>query len=98
MKTYTFDNTNPYWDKNFDFVMLFLRAKQNWFNDKLQVDGFVLFTDVLTQLGFPIDDSVDEDLKWVLDSSSNDNYIDFGIEGDFNTGICKLYFNIPEDN
>lgn len=97
MKTYTFDSTNPYWDKNFDYDMLFLHAQQNYFNDKLQVDGFVLFTDVLTHLGFPVDDSIDEDLKWVLDSSSDDNYVDFGIEGDFNTCIFELHFNIPED-
>jgi hypothetical protein len=95
MRIYTFDSTNPYWEKNFDYDMLFLHAQQNYFNDKLQADGFVLFTDVLTHLGFPVDDSIDEDLKWVL--TERDCYVDFGIEGDFNTCVFELLFDIPED-
>lgn len=96
MKTYTFDSTNPYWDKNFDFDMLFLHAKQNYFNDKLQADGFVLFSDVLTQLGFPVDDSISDDWKWDLNNNDDDRYVDFGIKRVPNEGTFDLNFNIRD--
>lgn len=93
MKTYVFDNTNPYYNSDEKvFNELFLHAKQNYFNDKFLVYGFVDFNDVLDQLGFPVDDSLND---WRWDRESAD-FIDFGIEEDMSTGFYNLHFNIED--
>lgn len=96
METYVFDNTNPYWsnDKK-EYNGLFLRAQQCYFNDKLHAYGFVDFNDVLKQLGFPVDDSLN-DWRWVLDEEDGPVFVDFGIEEDMGTGFYNLYFNIED--
>lgn len=99
MKTYVFDNTNPYYSNDKKaYNELFLRAKQNYFNDKLNAYGFVDFNDVLDQLGFPVDDSLN-DWRWDLESDGlhkRDNFVDFGIEEDMGTGFYNLHFNIED--
>lgn len=75
-----FDCRNPYWDKDTCYNELFLRAKQNYFNDKLIADGHVFLNDVLKDLGFPTT-RMGQEVGWIYDPSNDkiDNYIDFGM-------------------
>ena len=95
MVDYEFNNTNPYWSNENGYNELFLHAMQNYFNDKLYADGCVTSNDVLTRLGFPVDDSIVENWRWKLDE---DGFVDFGIEHDLETNFFNLHFNIKENN
>ena len=72
-----FDAGNPNWEKDADYNFMFLRAEQNWANDKLRADGHLFWNDVLVRLGF---DKCPEGqiVGWVYDGTG-DNYVDFGI-------------------
>lgn len=75
-----FDAGNPYWEKDSEYNLMFLRAKQNYFNDKLKVDRRVFLNDVYKELGFP-PTKAGQVVGWVYDPENpiGDNYIDFGI-------------------
>lgn len=75
-----FDWTNPYWQDDMDYVLMFLRAQQSYLNDKLRVDGHLFLNDVLKTLGFPTT-RVGQEVGWIYDSSRDDSdgYVDFGI-------------------
>lgn len=75
----SFDSRNPYWDKDQAYNWMFLRFKQNFFNDKLRADGYVFLNDVLTELGFP-KTRAGQEVGWVYDPNNPniDNYVDFG--------------------
>jgi hypothetical protein len=75
-----FDWTNPYWQDDLDYVMMFLRAQQSYLNDKLRVDGHLFLNDVLKTLGFPTT-RVGQEVGWIYDSSRDDSdgFVDFGI-------------------
>ena len=75
----SFDSRNPYWDKDQAYNWMFLRFKQNFFNDKLRADGYVFLNDVLTELGFP-KTRAGQEVGWVYDPKNPniDNYVDFG--------------------
>ena len=46
-----FEELNPNWSKSHDLNLLFLRAQQNYFNDRLQRHGFVFLNEVYEALG-----------------------------------------------
>lgn len=75
-----FDVGNPYWEKDAEYNLMFLRAKQNYFNDKLKVDGYVFLNDVYKELGI-LPTKAGQVVGWRYDpkSKTSDNYIDFGI-------------------
>ena len=74
-----FDRRNPFWDKDIAYNWMFLRFKQNYFNEKLRADGYVFLNDVLTELGFP-KTRAGQEVGWIYDPNNPDvdNYIDFG--------------------
>lgn len=71
-----FDEYNVNWEREPAHNIFFLKSKQQWLNDKLEVDGFVLLNDVYVELGM-------ERTKagcvvgWV--KGHGDSHIDFGI-------------------
>ena len=71
-----FDESNPNWDPNPSFSLMWLRGKQNYFNDLLHVRGHVFLNEVYDELGF---DQTPEGavLGWV--EGEGDDYIDFGL-------------------
>lgn len=74
-----FDCHNPFWDKDMAYNWMFLRFRQNYFNDKLRADKYVFLNDVLEELGFP-KTRAGQEVGWVYDPDNPncDNYIDFG--------------------
>lgn len=46
-----FDKGNPNWDENPEFSKLYLNAQRNYFNDVMQIQGFVFLRDVYMGLG-----------------------------------------------
>lgn len=71
-----FDRTNPNWDPNPSMTMMWLRARQDYWNDLLHVRGHVFLNEVLDDLGF---DHTPEGavLGWI--DHGDDGYIDFGL-------------------
>lgn len=71
-----FDSSNPNWDKNPSFSMMFLRGRQNYFNDLLHTRGHVFLNEVYDELGFPHtpEGAV---LGWI--EGEGDDCIDFGL-------------------
>lgn len=86
-----FDAGNPYWEKDADYNLMFLRARQSYFNDKLKIDGRVFLNDVYKQLGFPTT-KAGQVVGWVYDPDNpvGDNYIDFGIYDVYKPNGCDL--------
>lgn len=98
-----FDNRSSSWNPQPEYNMMFLRAQQNYANDKLQARGHVLLNDVYDSLG--IERSKEGCVVGWRTADGGDNYIDFGIfEGqhmdrfyDFVTGAegaILLDFNV----
>ncbi len=61
---------------------IFLRTQQQYANDKLRANGWLLLNDVYEMLGLA---KTKEGcvVGWVLDGGNSDNYVDFGVfEGD----------------
>lgn len=72
-----FDETNRNWTRNADNNRFFLRAQQNWANDKLQARGHLWLNEVYDMLGME-HTSAGAVTGWVI-SKDGDNYVDFGI-------------------
>ena len=95
-----FDSRNPYWDADPTYNEMFLKARQNYFNDKLRVDGHVFLNDVLKSLGFHTT-RIGQEVGWRVDPNDEtiDNYIDFGvydidIDKSSNNHTFMLEFNV----
>ena len=71
-----FDSSNPNWDKNPTFSMMWLRGQQNILNDILHTRGHVFLNEVYDALGFPHTPQ-GAVLGWI--DGEGDNYIDFGL-------------------
>lgn len=79
-----FDEANVNWSRNPVSNLTFLRAQQNYANDKLRADGYLFLNDVYQLLGFPRT-TEGQIVGWVfdpkkeIDDGCRDNYVDFGI-------------------
>ena len=71
-----FDSSNPNWDKNPTFSMMWLRGQQNILNDILHTRGHVFLNEVYDALGFPHTPQ-GAVLGWI--DGEGDNCIDFGV-------------------
>lgn len=71
-----FDSSNPNWDKNPQFSMMWLRGQQNILNDILHTRGHVFLNEVYDALGFPHTPQ-GAVLGWI--DGEGDNCIDFGL-------------------
>ena len=71
---------NPYWDINNNYNLLFLKSRQNYFNDLLRVKKRVFLNEVYEGLGLPRT-FAGQQVGWVYnpEKPTGDNYIDFGI-------------------
>ena len=71
-----FDSSNPNWDKNPTFSIMWLRGQQNILNDILHTRGHVFLNEVYDALGFPHTPQ-GAVLGWI--DGEGDNCIDFGL-------------------
>lgn len=74
--TRIFDESNPYYEKNWDYNQTFLRSKQSYLNDLLRINKFVSLNDVWDELGYP-KTKVGQVVGWVYENDQS--YIDLGI-------------------
>lgn len=71
-----FDSTNPNWDQNPSYSMMFLRGRQNYLNDILHTRGHVFLNEVYDSLGFPHTPQ-GAVIGWM--DGEGDDCIDFGL-------------------
>lgn len=97
-----FDSSNMNWVNQAHYNDVFLRAKQNYFNDILNIKGYVFLNEVLEELGFePTPEG--QLVGWLSRKKGTeaDGFIDFGLSAPdnaaFNSGdlaACLLDFNV----
>lgn len=77
-----FDVGNPYWEKNAEYNRMFIRAQQQYANDKLRAQGYLFLNDVYESLGFE-KTVAGQIVGWRYrpddPNHDGDNYVDFGI-------------------
>jgi len=75
-----FDESSPYWERNADYNLMFLRAEQTHANNLLRANGYLFLNEVYDRLGLPRT-SVGQIVGWHYDSENptGDNFVDFGI-------------------
>lgn len=70
------------WEKDPEANLFFLRAEQNFANDRLRTRGYVTLNEIYERLGIPVT-KAGMSVGWVYDPENpdhkGDNYIDFGI-------------------
>lgn len=75
-----FDETSHAWTKDANYNLMFLRAQQNYANDKLKAQGYLYLNDVYKMLGIaPSPEGQVVGWTYDLEHPNGDNYIDFGI-------------------
>lgn len=76
-----FTRSNPYWEDDSSYVEMFLRAQQNYANDKLKATGHLTLNDVYDMLGFH-DSKAGMVVGWIydLDHPNGDNYVEFDVK------------------
>lgn len=96
------------WEKNPEMNLLFLRAEQNFANDRLRTRGYLFLNEVYERLGIPTT-KAGQIVGWIYDreNPNGDNYVDFGIydtnrqsSRDFVNGFERtilLDFNVDGD-
>lgn len=98
------------WEKNSELNLLFLRAEQNYANDRLKARGYLFLNEVYERLGIPTT-RMGQVVGWIYDPKNpdhkGDNYVDFGIYNmhrekvrDFVNGyeeVILLDFNVDGD-
>lgn len=82
-----FDESNPNWDQNPSFSMMWLRGQQGILNDILHTRGHVFLNEVFDALGFP-HTPAGAVLGWVSDG--DDGYIDFGLYDPKKEGVRRF--------
>lgn len=75
-----FDPASPYWEKNPEFNLMFLKAQQKYANDLLKAQGYLFLNDVYKGLGLE-PTKAGQVVGWIYDpeNPNGDNYVDFGI-------------------
>lgn len=73
-----FDVHSDSWSPTPEYNVLFLRAQQNYCNDKLKAKGHLFLNEVYDMLGLERS-KAGAVVGWLWDTKNGDNYIDFGI-------------------
>lgn len=85
---YTTDNegnqiTNPCWQSDNEYNLMFLKAQERYANDLLKSRGHIFLNEVYDMLGLPRT-KAGQVVGWVYDSENpvGDNFVDFGLYSD----------------
>lgn len=75
-----FDEASPYWEKNPEFNLMFLKSQEKYANDLLKAQGYLFLNDVYKSLGLE-PTKAGQVVGWIYDpeNPNGDNYVDFGI-------------------
>ena len=75
-----FDEASPYWEKDAQYNLMFLKSQQAYANDILKANGYIYLNEVYEMLGIP-KTKAGQVVGWVYDEKNpvGDNYVDFGI-------------------
>ena len=75
-----FDESSPYWQKDPEYNLVFLKAQQQYANDLLRAKGRLFLNDVYDMLGIE-KTKAGQIVGWVYDYDNpvGDNFVDFGI-------------------
>ena len=91
-----FDEGCPKWEKDPEYVNLFLRCQQGYANDLLKTRGLLFLNEVYDLLGIPRtkEGAV---VGWVYDEKNpvGDNKVDFGLALDMNRNFINGWENRP---
>lgn len=81
-----FDDGCKGWDKDPEYSLMFLRAQQQYANDKLQAQGYLFLNDVYDMLGIART-KAGQVVGWIYNKEHpiGDNYVDFGIYDNYFT-------------
>lgn len=82
-----FDEASPAWEKGPGVNQIFVRAAQNYFNERLHVKGYVFLNEVYDHFGFDYTPA-GAVVGWVF-GSDGDNYIDFGMYHAYNASFVN---------
>lgn len=88
-----FDESSRNWSRTPEYNLLFLRAQQDWANDKLHANGYVFLNEVYENLGLERSQA-GQMVGWKL-KGNGDGFIDFGL---YNIGdeCNRAFVNIIE--
>lgn len=75
-----FDSSNPNWEENPEYNLMFLKTQENYANDKLRAKGYLFLNEVYEMLGLE-PTKAGQIVGWVYnpENPSGDNFVDFGI-------------------
>ncbi|MDO4292097.1 MAG: DUF6353 family protein [Eubacteriales bacterium] len=75
-----YDDGCKCWEKDPEYNLVFLKAQQQYANDKLHADGYLFLNDVYDMLGIPRT-KAGQVVGWIYDEKNpvGDNFVDFGI-------------------
>ena len=75
-----FDIGNDNWNEDHDLRLFFLRAEQNYANERLKARGHLFLNEVYERLGIP-KTPAGQIVGWIYDPENpfGDNFVDFGI-------------------
>ena len=102
-----FDESNPYWTKEQEYNLMFLKQMELNANQKLRQNGYLFLNEVYEMLGLTRT-KTGQIVGWIYDEENptGDNHVDFGIYKDhvgnrnFLNGIERnvlLDFNVDGD-
>ena len=74
----------PNWSKSPEYNMNFLKSQQRFANDRLKIQGHLFLNEVYDMLGFDRT-KAGNIVGWIYDpkNGTGDNFVDFGIYGDY---------------
>lgn len=75
-----YDESCADWTKDPEYNLMFLKAQQQYANDKLVAKGYLFLNEVYSMLGIP-ETKAGQIVGWIYntDNPVGDNYVDFGI-------------------
>ena len=93
-----FDEASPYWQKDPEYNLLFLKAQQQYANDLLKSRGRLFLNEVYEMLGIE-KSKAGQIVGWVYDPVNpvGDNFVDFGIY-DMSKERVRAFVNGYEPN
>lgn len=83
-----FDESCPAWRTDQSMNHFFLKAQQNWANDKLQMEGHLFLNEVYDMIGVPRSKE-GAIVGWV--ANNGDGFVDFGVFDPVNRSVINRY-------